>query len=101
MSSFLPPRGCLIAASALVALVGTPAATPADPPTCHPGFPLVMTLSDALVRYDGYYTVEEIRAGFADHDKNGNGYWCYRLSPDDKFFPLVFFRDDLEGLGAH
>ena len=101
MSSFLPLRGGLIAAIALGALVGSPAATPADPPACPPGFPLIMTLPDALVRYDGYYTVEEIYTGFADHDKNSNGYWCYQFSPDDRFFPVLFLRDDLEGLGAH
>ena len=49
----------------------------------------------------GYYSEEFIRAGFALHDKNGNGYWCYKLAPDDRFFPLVNFfgNDDLENRG--
>ena len=101
MSSFLPLRRSVLAASVLLILVGGPAAIAADPPACPPGFPLIMTLPDALIRYESAYTVEEIHAGFADHDTNSNGYWCYRVPPDDKFFPILFLRDDLEGLGAH
>ena len=72
------------------------------PPACPPGFPLTMTLDHALVRYAGYYTEEFIRTGFALHDINGNGYWCYKINPpDDRHFPLVMFfsQDDLEDSG--
>ena len=60
-----------------------------------------MTLADALVRYAGYYTVDEILTGFAAHDVNSNGFWCFKLAPDDRYFPLVFFfgNDDLTDKG--
>lgn len=61
-----------------------------------------MTLEQALVRYAGYYTEEQIRAGFDDKDSNDNGYFCYRIDSVqqlDRFYPLVVFfvLDDFEG----
>ena len=59
-----------------------------------------MTLPDALVHYAGYATVEEIRTGFAEHDANGNGFWCH-AKPDPRYHPLLHYRDDLGGRGIH
>ena len=59
-----------------------------------------MTLADALVHYAGYFTVEEILTGFASHDVNGNGFWCYQ-EPDPRYHPILNLRDDLGGRGIH
>ena len=79
MFLFTRPFRDLAATMACVALLAVPAAsaeaTSPGPPDCPVGFPGVMTLADALVRYEGYYTVEEIHTGFASHDLNGNGFW--------------------------
>lgn len=58
-----------------------------------------MTLEQALVHYADDYSEEEIRAGFALHDKNGNGYFCYSTPAFDRFYPLVNYVDDLEEIG--
>jgi hypothetical protein len=87
-------RGLVVATATLVILTAPALATPSAPPNlpaCPGGFPYVMTLPDALARYAGYYTVEEIYAGFALHDKNGHGFWCYKLHPDEGNYPFVFF----------
>ena len=58
-----------------------------------------MTLDQAFVHYAGVYTEEEIRAGFAGHDKNGNGLICRKQPPPAQeggmFFPLQILKDDL------
>jgi len=103
MFAFSPVcRSIPVAITVLAALAGTTAgaaqSATVGPLSCPPGVSSIMTLADALVRYDGYYTVEEIHTGFASHDKNGNGYTCYKLLADDRFFPLVnfFYGDDLD-----
>lgn len=106
MISFTPTLRYLAAALVSLVLIAAPAAAAssnADPKSCPGGFPYVMTLPDALVHYAGYYTVEEILTGFASHDVNGNGFWCYQASPnrDERYFPLLNFRDDLGGRGIH
>ncbi len=61
-----------------------------------------MTLEKALVHYAGHYTEEAIRTGFALHDINGNGYFCYKINPPDgRYLPLVMFfsQDDLADVG--
>jgi hypothetical protein len=45
-------------------------------PNGPPVFPAAFsaqTLEDALIRYAGAFTEEQIRAGFAEHDLNDNG----------------------------
>ena len=74
------------------------------PPSCPYGFPLVMTLDRALVHYGGAFTEEEIRVAFAAHDTNGNGFWCYKLTPalfNTDSYPQVFLRDDIDGGKGH
>ena len=105
MLSFTPTVRYLAAALVSLVLIAAPAAASsnADPKSCPAGFPNVMTLPNALVHYAGYYTVEEIVTGFASHDVNGNGFWCYQANPnrDPRYFPLLNFRDDLEERGIH
>jgi hypothetical protein len=81
----------------------TEATEPPGPPTCPPGMPFTITLEQALVHYAGYYTEEEIRAGFALRDANGNGYVCYGIQQFDRIAPLlnIFPNDDLEDVGDH
>ena len=97
----LASRRIAVAMTMLVAVAGTGGAAQSAtvrPLSCPPGVSSLMTLADALVRYDGYYTVEEIHTGFASHDRNGNGYTCYKLLAHDRFFPLVnfFYGDDFD-----
>jgi hypothetical protein len=48
------------------------------------------------VRYAGVFTEQEIMAGFASVDVNGNGVVCGKpFSPGDKKFPLQQLHDDL------
>jgi hypothetical protein len=80
-------------------LLGSPASAapsaPNGPPVCPLGFS-IQTAEDALLRYGGSYTEQEIRAGFAEHDVNGNGFICGKpISRWDKAFPLQWIRDDL------
>jgi hypothetical protein len=89
-----PRRGGL-AATACVALIGaTASAAHSNPPECPPPFG-TWTLEEGLVRYAGFYTEEEIRAGFAGVDRNGNGVICSSIRPaDDRFYPLQIVVDD-------
>ena len=98
----------LFAATVALAMGSATSATaearpgPTGPPmNCPAGMQGKMTLEQALVRYAGYYTEEQIRAAFDDHDVNDNGYFCYRIDPMhlDRFYPLVIFfeLDDFEG----
>lgn len=88
----------MVAATCAVLLGSTASAAQSDPngpPVCPYGFS-AQTLEDALVRYGGSFTEEEIRAGFAGHDVNANGIICGKpYSPFDKAFPLQNLRDDL------
>jgi hypothetical protein len=91
------PRRGLVAATACVILLGASASgaqsAPSDPAFCLPTF-TAQTLQDALVRYAGFITDQEIRSGFAEHDVNGNGIVCGRPYARDRFFPLQTILDD-------
>ena len=91
----------ILAASAVFVVSANPAraAEPPGPPSCPPGLPHTMTLEQALERYAGYFTEEQIRASFAENDLNGNGYGCYRTPAFGRFDPFVVFIDDLEDQG--
>ena len=65
-------------------------------PVCPAAF-TAQTLDDALVRYAGAYTEEEIRDGFAFHDVDGNGIVCGKPFQKDRYYPLQNLRDDLTG----
>ena len=93
----------LVCAGVVVAglAVGVPAvagAAPAAQRICPGGYGLPQTLQDIFVRYGGSYTREQMIAGFAEHDRNGNGFICAKpISSHDKIFPLqrFFAIDDL------
>jgi hypothetical protein len=101
MEGRIAMKRSLLAALATLALVlglSGPAAAANAKPVCPPGyFEGTITLDQALVHYAGFYTEEEIRAGFAGHDRNGNGLVCRKQPPPfkDKFFPLYLLIDDL------
>jgi hypothetical protein len=103
-------RGVAVLAATVSLVMGSatsagaePGPGPTGPPMdCPHGLPYKMTLEYALVRYAGYYTGEQIRAGFDGHDANDNGYACYHKDPpaaEAIFYPLVVFfpLDDFEG----
>ena len=95
-----PSRG-VVAGMACLALLGATAsaaqsARNGPPPVCPAAF-TAQTLEDALVRYAGAFTEEEIRAGFASHDLNVNGIVCAKPFQKDRFFPLQNLRDDHTG----
>ena len=75
-------------------------AAPEGPPLCPGGYH-VMTLEDALVRYAGSFTPDEIAAGFAWHDVNDNGIVCAKVPGPDPFYPLQVLLDDLSTNGHH
>jgi hypothetical protein len=82
------------------ALLGVTAASaqsdPSGPPVCGVGWYGTMTFEDALVRYAGYYTEQEIIDGFAARDVNGNGFVCVNRPAFDRNAPLQFILDDVE-----
>jgi hypothetical protein len=90
-----------IAAMGTFSLAGAepPGSEPPRPPACPPGYVFTMTLEQALVRYAGYISDEEVRAGFANHDANGNGYICWKTQAGDRFYPIANIHDDLEEVG--
>jgi hypothetical protein len=94
-------RCVMLVCCAVFAAISAPGAIadPKGPPTCPPGYDLSpMTLDQALVLYAGYFTEEEIRAGFAGHDANGNGIVCRKHPPAfdlERFLPLNLLIDDL------
>ena len=92
------PRRGVVATTACIALLGATGSaaqsSSGGPPVCPPAND-IWTLEDGLVRYAGYYTEEEIRAGFAVHDVNGNGILCNMIWANDRFYPLQLLFDDL------
>ena len=52
------------------------------------------------MRLSGFLTEDQIRAGFASQDRNGNGIVCDKRPPpfEDKFFPVELIVDDLAGV---
>jgi hypothetical protein len=84
---------CLIAPALVVGAL-IPASASAAPPACPTAFG-TWTLEEGLVRYAGFYTEEELRAGFAEIDRNGNGIICYMRPADDRFYPQQNLIDDL------
>ena len=86
-----------VAATACVVWVGaTASGAQAANPVCPAAF-TAQTLDDALVRYAGAYTEQEIRDGFAFHDVDGNGIVCGKPFQKDRYYPLQNLRDDLTG----
>jgi hypothetical protein len=96
-SSFrLSGRYGLVAACVvlLVLTASTASADPTKPPACPDSF-RAQTVEDALVRLAGVLPEEQIRAGFASIDANGNGITCGKtFSPQDKKFPFQNVHDD-------
>ena len=88
----------VVAATACVVWLGATAsgAQASNPAAVRPRIPL-KTLDDALVRYAGAYTEQEIRDGFAFHDVDGNGIVCGKPFQKDRYYPLQNLRDDLTG----
>ena len=78
---------------------GAAHATPRD--SLGPGGYDVMTLEDALVRYAGFFTPDEIAAGFDWHDVNDNGIVCRKVPGPDPFYPFQVLLDDLSTNGHH
>lgn len=89
-----PRRGALAATACVVLLGATASAAHAKSPQCPTAFG-TWTVEEGLVRYAGYYTEEELRAGFAALDTNGNGVICYMRPADDRAYPLQVLIDDL------
>ena len=92
-------RGAIVATACLALLGGTASTAQSDPvgPSVCPTPFTAQTLEDALVRYAGFYTEEEIRAGFAGRDRNVNGIVCGKPFQKDRLFPLQNLRDDNTG----
>ena len=88
----------LAAAFALTAAAAH--ATPNGPPLCPGGYE-PMTLEDAFVRYAGYFSPDEIAAGFDWHDVNDNGIVCRKVPGPDPFYPFQVLLDDLSTPGHH
>ena len=87
-------------AAALTLTAGAAHAGPEGQPLCPGGYD-VMTLEYALVRYAGYFTPDEIAAGFDWHDVNDNGIVCRKVPGPDPFYPLQVLMDDLSTNGHH
>ena len=86
-------------AIALGLTTGAAHATPRD--SLCPGGYDVMTLEDALDRYAGFFTPDEIAVGFDWHDVNDNGIVCRKVPGPDPFYPFQVLLDDLSTNGHH
>ena len=100
-SSVRPFRALVTTAACIAVLTGSAASARAQGQPLCPGGYEEMTLDYALVRYAGSFTPEEIAAGFAWHDVNGNGIVCRKVPGPDPFYPLQVLLDDLSTNGHH
>jgi hypothetical protein len=91
----------MLAALAIALALTTGAAHAAPTDILCPGGYDVMTLDYALVRYAGFFTPEEIAAGFDWHDVNDNGIVCRKVPGPDPFYPFQVLLDDLSTNGHH